>query len=150
MIRIRTFPPKSAVARSRNLHNISPCWNVYFDSLNTLSISFSSQLKTCHQARQTYEINLLESYASASVHTSYFKAIVSRHALARLHITRQLDKRYTNTTIASLTIPCVSFLDGCLEVFVFLLEALCVCQGPGNGKPGCQHLLCTPDPAVHL
>ena len=50
----------------------------------------------------------------------------------------------------ALTIPGVSFLDGCLEVFMFFLEALCVCQGPGNGKPSRQHLLCTPDPAVHL
>ena len=97
---IRILPPKSAVARSRNLlpvEHISPCYEC-FDSLRSLSISFSPQLKTCHQARQTYEINLLESCESVSVRTSYFKAIVSRHALARLPITRQLDTRYTNTT----------------------------------------------------
>ena len=100
---IRILPPKSAVARSRNLPT---SWThftmlVYYDSLS-LSISFSSQLKTCHQARQTYEINPLESCESVSVRTSYFKAIVSsdsRHALARLTITRRLDTRYTNTTI---------------------------------------------------
>ena len=100
MIQIRTFPPKSAVARSRNLppvEHISPCYEC-FDSLRSLSISFSPQLKTCHQARQTYEINLLESCESVSVRTSYFKAIVSRHALARLTITRRLDTRYTSTT----------------------------------------------------
>ena len=75
--------------------------DVYFDSLISLSISFSPQLKTCHQARQTYEINPLVSCESVSVCTSYFKAIVSsdsRHALARLTIPRQLDTRYTNTT----------------------------------------------------
>ena len=55
-------------------------------------------MKTCHQARQTYEINPLVSSESVSVRTSYFKAIVSRHALARLPITRQLDTRYANTT----------------------------------------------------
>ena len=75
---------------------------VYYDSLS-LSISFSSQLKTCHQARQTYEINPLVSSESVSVRTSYFKAIVSsdsRHALARLQSLRQLDTRYANTTIS--------------------------------------------------
>ena len=74
---------------------------VYYDSLS-LSISFSTQLKTCHQARQTYEINPLESCESVSVRTSHFKAIVSsdsRHALARLTISRRLDTRYTNTTV---------------------------------------------------
>ena len=101
---IQTLPPKSAVARSRNLppvEHISPCYEC-FDSLRSLSISFSPQLKTCHQARQTYEINPLVSSESVSVRTSYFKAIVSsdsRHALARLTIPRQLDKRYTNTTL---------------------------------------------------
>ena len=97
---IRILPPKSAVAWSRNLppvEHISPCYEC-FDSLRSLSISFSPQLKTCHQARQTYEINLLESCESVSVRTSYFKAIVSRHALARLIITCRLDTRYTNTT----------------------------------------------------
>ena len=99
---IRILPPKSAVARSRNLPT---SWThftmlVYYDSLS-LSFSFSSQLKTCHQARQTYEINPLVSSESVSVRTSYFKAIVSsdsRHALARLTIPRRLDTRYTNTT----------------------------------------------------
>ena len=79
------------------VEHISPCYEC-FDSLRSLSISFSPQLKTCHQARQTYEINLLESCESVSVRTSYFKAIVSRHALARLTITRRLDTRYTSTT----------------------------------------------------
>ena len=66
-----------------------------------LSISFSPQLKTCHQARQTYEINPLISSESVGVCTSYFKAIVSRdsrHALARLNIPRRFDTRYTSTT----------------------------------------------------
>ena len=101
---IRILPPKSAVAWSRNLppvEHISPCYEC-FDSLRSLSISFSPQLKTCHQARQTYEINLLESCESVSVRTSYFKAIVSRHALARLTITRRLDTRYTSTTASAM------------------------------------------------
>ena len=90
------------------VEHISPCYEC-FDSLNTLSISFSSQLKTCHQARQTYEINPLVSSESVSVRTSYFKAIVSsdsRHALARLTITRRLDTRYTNTTRVCINQSC--------------------------------------------
>ena len=63
------------------------------------------------------------------------EVVIESRGTQRLTLSQREKGVQIKKRIALLTIPCVSFLDGCLEVFVFLLEALCVCQGPGNGKP---------------